>query len=133
MESQRQEIILEYATLYYEEPIVYIVFNDGVELGFPETKELISCAEKLSDYKPYFVFSDVRANVQVTREGKRVARDRNQAPLHLGSAILLNSTMLKFGINFFKDIGDPSYPFRAFTDKQEAINWLLKLSTTPIP
>lgn len=132
MEPQEQEIILDYATLHYEEPIVHIVFQEGAQLGFPEMRRLIACAEKLSGKKPYFVFSDVRANVQVTREGKRVAKDINEAPLHLGSAILLNSNMLAMGINFFQDLGYPQFPFRAFTDKQEAIDWLLKLPTIPL-
>ena len=132
MELEQKEIILDYATLHYEEPIVYIVFKANTQLGFPETRELISCAEKLSNKKPYFIFSDVRANVEVTREGRRVAADINEAPLHLGSAVLLNSNMLKLGVNFFNGFTTPVFPFRAFTDKQEAINWLLKLPTIPL-
>lgn len=132
MESLQKEIVLDYATLRYEEPIVYIVFKNDVELGFPETRELISCAEKLSNKKPYFVFFDARANVQVTPEGRRVAANTNEAPLHRGSAVLLNSDMLKLGLNFFNGLTTPSFPFKAFTDKQEAIDWLLKLSLTPL-
>lgn len=133
MELLQKEIVLEYATLRYEEPIIHITFKENIELGFPETRELIFNSEKLSNNKPYFVLSDVRTNVQVTPEGKRVAANANEAILNRGCAILLNSNMLKLGINFFNEFNTPSFPFRAFTDKQEAIDWLLKLPLTSLP
>lgn len=127
MESTPNEITLEYATLRYEAPIVYITFKENVELGFPETRELISCSEKLSEGKPYLVLSDARASVRVTPEGRRIAADVKEAPLHRGSAVLLNSILLKSSINFFTGFTMPAFPFRIFTEKTEAVDWLLKL------
>ena len=130
-QSTSTEVELFYVTMRYERPIVHLVFKKDVELGFPEMRELTSYAEKLSDNKPYLVFSDVRANVKVTSEGRRVAADIKEAPLHRGNAVLVNSNMLKQAINFFSDFKKPVFPYRAFTDKQKAIDWLLELPVTP--
>lgn len=126
--SNLQEIAkLYYVSMYYEEPVVHFTFKEGAELGFPEIRELTACAEKLSGNKPYVVFSDARVNMSVTTEGRRVSADSKEAPLHRGSAVLVNNNMLKLAMNFFGNFKTPSFPFRAFTDKQKAIEWLLQL------
>jgi hypothetical protein len=71
-----KEIDLSYVTIKYEEPIVYFIYKEGAQLGFPEIRELIFYAEKLSHFKPYVTFSDVRApEMGITNEGKRVVED----------------------------------------------------------
>jgi hypothetical protein len=122
------EINLPYVSITYKEPIVYFVYKDGVELGFPEIRELISCAEKLSGHKPYVTFSDVRANVSITREGKRMVEDLKNMPLFRGTAILVKNSMYKFAINFLNYTSKSRYPSCAFTSEKKAINWLLSLS-----
>lgn len=123
-----EEVKLPYATLYYNEPIVYTVFNENVELGFPEVRALIFHSEKLSGYKPYVAFSDARAeNIRVTPQGRKAAAAPGHAPLSRGSALLVNSNVLKTALNLFDDIGGFHGAFKAFTDRQEAIDWLLKL------
>ncbi len=131
MQSEPKEVELPYVTIYYEKPIVHLIFKEGAELGFPEIRELTSYAEKLSGNLPYFVFSDVHANVSVTPEGRRVAADIKEAPLHRGSAVLVNNSMLKLAVNFFSGFKKPLFPYRAFTDKQKAIDWLLQLPIAP--
>jgi len=124
----KESINLGYVKIHYEEPIVYFVFSDNVELGFPEIRELTASAEKLSNNRPYLSFSDARVNVNVTHEGRKFAADINEAPLHRGTAVLVKNTALKIAANFFMNFGQPKYPFRAFTDETEAIQWLLKIN-----
>jgi hypothetical protein len=121
------EINLPYASIKYEEPIVYFVYKD-VELGFPEIRELISCAEKLSGHKPYVTYSDVRANVSITIEGKRVVEDMKNMPLFRGTAVLVKNSLYKFAVNFLSYHKKARYPSRAFTSEKAAIEWLLSLS-----
>lgn len=125
MTAKTETIELDYVTISYKEPVVYLVFKDGAELGFPQIRELTSHAEKLCGNKPYLVFSDTRAKVNVTPEGRKVSADSKEAPLHRGTAVLVKSSMIKIAINFFGGLQKPMYPFRAFTDKKEAIDWLL--------
>ena len=127
MSALPKSIELEYVTIHYDQPIIHLVFKEGAELGFPEMRELTSYAEKLSDNRPYMVLSDVRAKVSVTPEGKRIAADIKNAPLNRGSAVLVSNNMFKIAVNFFTDFKKPVFPYKAFTDKQKAITWLLQL------
>jgi hypothetical protein len=121
------EINLPYVRITYSEPIVYFEYKEGTELGFPEMRELISCAEKLSGHKPYVTFSDVRLDINVTNEGKKVLADAKNLPLFRGTAALVTNNLYKFAANFLNSFNKSPYPFRAFTSKEEAINWLLTL------
>jgi hypothetical protein len=118
---------LPYAVINYASPIVYIKFEKEVELGFPEIRELTHHAEEISDRTPYFVLSDVSEMVSVTNEGRKLAANAKEAPLHRGTAVLVKSTLYQLAANFFSNFAKPLFPFRAFTDKQEAADWLLKL------
>ncbi|MDF2451894.1 MAG: hypothetical protein K0S26_1398 [Bacteroidota bacterium] len=120
-------IELPYVTISYQEPIVYFRFMDGAELGFPEIRELISQAEKLSDFKPYLTFSDVRNDVNVTNEGKRMLENFNNMPLFRGSAVLVKNNLYRFAVDFMNYYNKPKFPFKAFTSEEKAINWLLSL------
>jgi hypothetical protein len=119
------EIDLPYSHIYYEAPIVYIEYKKDAELGFGEIRELVSKAEELSGGKSYVVLSDVRKGINVTPMGKKISGSPGTAPLHRGTAVLLSNPMLRLAANFFGK-SNP-YPFRAFTDKQKAVEWLLTL------
>ena len=128
MESETiSEIELPYVSISYIDPIVYFVYKEGAELGFPEIREVISYAEKLSNYKPYFTFSDARVNMNVTNEGKKIIADMKNMPLFRGTAILVSNNLYKYAANFLSFYNKPKYPFQAFTSKEDAIAWLLTL------
>jgi hypothetical protein len=122
---------LSYATISYQEPIVYFEYKEGVELGFPEIRQLISHAEELSGNKPYVTLSDIRLNLNITNEGKRYVSDINNMPLFRGTAILVQNDLYKIALNFIQSLNKPHYPFRAFTDKQKAVEWLSGLPLNP--
>lgn len=48
MDETIDKIDLPYACITYMEPIVYFEYKEGAELGFPEIRKLIACAEELS-------------------------------------------------------------------------------------
>jgi hypothetical protein len=127
LDTEINEIELSYVSITYAEPIVYFDYKEGAELGFPEMKELIAGAEKLSGHKPYFTYADVRVNVNVTNEGKKFLADLNNMPLFRGTAALVKNNVYKFAANFMNHYSKQKYPFRAFTSKEEAIAWLLSL------
>jgi hypothetical protein len=127
MNKTISEIELSYASIVYANPIVYYTYKEGTELGFPEIRELIFCAEKLSGNKPYVTFADVRLNVNMTNEGKRFLADIENMPLFRGTAAWVNNSIYKYAANFLSYYDRPKYPFRAFTSKEEATDWLLSL------
>jgi hypothetical protein len=122
-----EQIELGYATLSYNDPIVEIVYKAHAQLGFIEIRELIASAQKLSAGKPYLVFSDVRDGIEVTPLGKKVVSDPAESPLHRGTAVLLKSEMLVLAANFISSFKKEPYPFKAFTERKKAMQWLSTL------
>jgi hypothetical protein len=121
------EIELPYVSIKYKTPIVYFTYKEGAELGFPEIRELVSYAEKLSGQKPYLTFSDVRTTINITNEGKKMLEDMKNMPLFRGTAVLVHNSLYKYAANFLGNYNKPKYPFRAFTSEKKAIVWLLTL------
>lgn len=122
--GKMKEIDLPYAHLSYVDPIIYITYKKGAQLGFPEIRQLISSCEMLSGGKPYVTLSDVREGVELTGEGKRYVSDPNKMPLFRGTAVLVSNTLLKIAVEFATQFDKKIYPFRAFTSKEKAISWL---------
>jgi hypothetical protein len=122
------EIELPYAHLAYQAPIVQITFKDNVELGYPEIHNLIRYANILSDNKPYYIFSDARACVNITPQGRKLAANLNVAPLHKGTAVLVQPSILKTALTAFGKLIQPSVPYRLFIDRYQAVNWLKWMS-----
>ena len=122
-----EELNLDYVCIRYEKPIVYLTFKSGADIGFPEVKELIACAEKLSDKKNYVVLSDVREDVSVTREGRKYSAQSKNSPFHKGTAVLVKNTAYKLAVDLFLGLQVPEFPYSVFTEEQKAIDWLLSL------
>ena len=115
---------LPYVTVTFDAPIVYYTYKQGAELGFPEMKEVIRAAEKLSWSRPYFTFSDVRAKMNVTPEGRKYIMDFRHMPYFRGAAVLVSTSMMKVALNFFSYFQKKKYPLKAFTSKEKALEWL---------
>lgn len=122
------EIKLQYVTIKYIKPVVYFTFTTDTELGFPEIKELVSCAEKLSGGVNYFTLADIREiSISVTNEGRRMVKNNSAMPFFRGNAVVVKNNLYKYTIDFLASISSSIYPLRAFTSKEEAVNWLLTL------
>jgi hypothetical protein len=118
---------LSYVDITYDAPVVYFRYKKDAQLGFPEIRELIASAEKISGHKPYVTFSDVREGLEVTNEGKKVFADPGNMPLFRGTAVLVSNNMYKFAVDFMNTFNRPKFPFRAFVSEEKAIEWLRSL------
>jgi len=123
-------IELPFAKLYYKAPIVYLVLNEGVNLDAPDIKQIIKSCEQLSDHKPYLLFSDARVFLSITAEGRKIASDPNESKLVIANAVLINNLSIKLVANFFATFNQPHFKFKVFTNRQKAVDWLLKFELT---
>jgi hypothetical protein len=117
-------IDLGYTNMYYRNPIVHLVFEENIELGFPEIREIIKHAETLSNHKPHLILAEILAEVSITQEGKRLAYKKEEAPLHKGTAVVVRNKLLPLAVALFNASPAPEYPCRVFTDREQAFNWL---------
>ncbi len=109
--------------------IVWLLFKENAELGVDEIKELIKATEKLSDYKPYLLMSDVRVNLSITPEARKVAADEKEAPLLVANAVIVNNLAIRLTANFFSSFNKPHFEFKVFNSEKKAIDWLMKFKS----
>ncbi len=120
-----KNIALPYAVMHYEEPIVSIVFKEKSQLGFLEMRELTRNAVKLSGGKSYFTLCYIPNQINITPLGKQIVSDIKEAPLCKGSAIIAKKDIAEHTANFFYKINRSKFVCKAFSDGQEARDWLL--------
>jgi hypothetical protein len=121
-----KEIKFSHTTVRYQEPLISLVFNEGADLDIAEVRELIAAAEKLSGKKPYLLFSDVRVNMGITPEARKVSADKKEAPYVVANAVLVNNLGLSITANFFMKFNKPHFPVKVFYDEAKAMEWLMK-------
>jgi ethanolamine utilization protein EutA (predicted chaperonin) len=121
-----EEIKFSHTVVSYREPVVSLTFTEDSELDVAEIRELIAAAERLSGKKPYLLFSDARGNLAITPEARKVAAAKNEAPLLVANAVLVNNLGLSITANFFMKFNKPHFPVRVFYDEKKAMEWLMK-------
>lgn len=119
--------LLPFASLEYHEPIVNLTLSDNVEIGFPEIQAITKKSEELSGFRPYFLLVNLGKNVRLTTEGKKTAINPTEHPLRRGSAVMVKSEAEEKSAGFFTEAPNRLAPRRSFTDRSEAIKWLLSL------
>lgn len=120
------EIEFPHSIVIYNPPVMFLNFKEGAELDVKEIKEMINAAETLSGKKPYLLLSDVRNQVEITPEGRKIAADKNESPCVLANAVLTNNLALKLTANFFIKINKPHFPLKVFNDYRKALKWLME-------
>jgi hypothetical protein len=114
--------------MYYGDPVVHIVFDEDIELGFSQIREIFGQAEKLSGHKPHVILAEVKADVSITQAGRRFGLRKEEAPFHRGTAVVIKKELYPLAVAFLNYTPNLEYPFRVFADKEKAIRWLNGIS-----
>jgi hypothetical protein len=105
--------------------ILYSEFKKEVVLDVVMCKQSINLRHEISAGEHQYWLYDFKNIKSMPSEGKEYANLYGQDFLH-ASAALVHNHLQKYIVNIFIAIKKPKVPFRAFTDRQEAIDWLLK-------
>lgn len=126
-----------YITVWTEESypeIIFGVYAPRLEIDLTIAKELIDNRVEFSNGKAMYTLIDFTNVKSVTKE----ARDYMNTPEGglkglLGGAFLSNNVVATLFINLFLKVSHPVIPAKFFTDRTEALNWLLKIKNeTPV-
>ncbi|HWY33510.1 MAG TPA: hypothetical protein VNX68_02615 [Nitrosopumilaceae archaeon] len=120
------ELDLTFARIRYEDPVIFIIFKEGAELGTEQVLELIAISEKFSNYQPYLLFSDARVFLNITAEARKISASKEKAPLVKANAVMVNNVAIRLTGNVFINFNKPHFPVRLFEDEKKAMEWLLK-------
>jgi hypothetical protein len=105
--------------------ILYSIFKKEIELNVPVCKQCIALRHEISGGEKQYWLYDFNNIKSMPSEGKDYADKYGQDFLH-ATAALVHNHLQKYIVNIFIAIKKPHVPFRAFTNKQDAKNWLLK-------
>jgi len=120
-----------YITVWTEElypEILFGIYAPRLEIDLNTAKELIENRVEFAGGKPMYTLLDFTNVKSVTKE----ARDYMNSPEGglkglLGGAFLSNNVVATLFINLFLKVSHPVIPAKFFTDRTEALNWLLKI------
>lgn len=119
-----REVDLSVGILRYEEPVMFLILKEDTCLTAAKLEEIAESARRLSAGKPYLLFSDARANLDISPDGQRVASSGQLLRLIGASAILVSSWPKKFIANLFIRFNTMPFPMRLFTNAGKALSWL---------
>jgi hypothetical protein len=120
-----KEIKINEATVSLrDDGIVDVLFNRNVILDVPLQMLLLNIYQEITERKKHPFLFEAFEGVKVTREAKLNAlRIEDEAP---GSAYAVVASNIGYYIiaNFYLKVKRPKMPFRVFSKKEEAVDWL---------
>lgn len=123
-------IVKTQAGYFYEEGKILYSFLEG-EIDEADVKDHITKGFEHISQQPILVLSNVKKLEKLTEKARLYLGGADAKKLVLKNAIVLNSVLQRMTVNFFENLGYPSYPSGVFTDEAKAIAWLLKEPNTP--
>ncbi len=105
--------------------ILYSEFKKEVILNVAISQSVINSRHKISAGEKQYWLYNFKNIKSMPSEGKEYA-DRYGQDFLYAAAALVHNHLQKYIVNIFISIKKPKVPFRAFTNKQEAKDWLLK-------
>ena len=113
----------EHIKYWIENRILFSEFINPIELNENNSKVIIELRHKISNnIKQYWCY-DFRNVISMDRESRNYAEKYGQEFLH-ASAAIVKSRIQSFIINIFIGLKNPKIPFKAFIEKEDAIEWL---------
>ncbi len=109
-----------------EDGILKSEFLKSVILNEDFCEKAINIRHEISNNEKQYWLYDFRNVADMNTAGRKYAEKYGQDYLHATAAIV-NSHLTKFIVNLFIRINNPQIPFKAFKDKQEALEWLKEL------
>jgi hypothetical protein len=92
-----------------------------------KTQELLG---DLVGRKRVRIFVTTKDFSNMTPEGRKVAATKEANKYTIAVAVLIDSLAKKLVFNFFITLNKPILPIKGFTNKEEAIQWLMSMNAS---
>jgi hypothetical protein len=116
----------EHVVFWIEDKILYSKFKHEIILNPAVCSEFIRLRHEISAGEKQYWCYDFKHVISMPREGKEYAEQYGQDYLHASAAVVYNH-LQKFIVNIFISIKNPKIPFKAFTNKEKAVQWLKEI------
>ncbi len=104
-------------------------FVEGAYMEVADSREAIAAVRELTGDVPAFLLTDMRHVKGASSEARAFGSTPEMVPYIAAIALLTSSPLTRMIANFFVRFTRPAYPVRMFTDRDEALAWLLAART----
>ncbi len=109
----------------YKQGYVRVLFFDNVVLDIDLQKKLIDNYLVLCEGKRYPFLFEAMENVTVTKEARENAKILEDIAPAIATAVIASTLPYRMIANFYLKFNKPKKPFKIFSDKNDAVKWLL--------
>lgn len=113
----------EFAKFYIENGILYFHYKENVNIDLDAAKKIVTDRLNFQQDVEFPVFVDSRGIESVSRDARNYMAQYGSEKLS-ASALLINSPVQRIIGEFFLKINKPEIPYRLFTNKDKALEWL---------
>lgn len=105
--------------------ICHIVFHPDVQITVEEMRVIEQALLQLSNNRPLKILMDTRNKyIHFEPEARKYAATAEITKKFVAEAVLLNNLPSRLLFNFFLKFDQPTFPIRAFSDLDAAMEWL---------
>lgn len=111
-----------------DEAVIFWNYAPGLEMDIAIARELVQHRLEYTQGKSVYALIDVTNLKSTTKEARDFMNSREGGLKGLlGGAFLSNNVVSTLLVNLYLKVNRPAIPARFFTDRQEALIWLLKI------
>ena len=119
------KVDLEFVSIEYREPIVYLRFKENVTLYGKEVKAIGEACKKVTNGNKYLALTDIETPLDITPEGRKASAEGKNGKNIIANAILVRRLGQRLIANVYEEVNKPPFPIKVFTEEAEAEKWLL--------
>lgn len=105
--------------------ILFTEFKQQLNITKYNVKEIIDLRHRISDNQKQYWCLDFNGIKSYSKEAQDYASEHGQEFL-FACATIANTHFAKFMINFFLIVKKPKVPLKVFTQKEDAVKWLIE-------
>ncbi len=113
----------DFSKLWLENSILHSCFTVPVNMTLDKVKEFINMRHEVSNGNKQYWCYDLHNLKDFPKEVRDYVGIHGQEYLHATAAVT-DSHITKYFVNIFLKIKAPPTPFKAFTTKEDALEWL---------
>jgi len=111
-----------------DEEVIFWNYAPALEMDITIARELVQHRLAYTHGKSVYALIDVTNLKATTKEARDFMNSRDGGLKGLlGGAFLSNNVVATLLVNLYLKVNSPAIPARFFTNRQEALNWLLKI------
>lgn len=109
---------------YITDGILYSEYKERTDVDEDAAKSVIELRHKISNGINQYWCMDIRGVKMFGKQARDYVDIHGQDFLY-ACAVLVHSHLTKFMVNTYLKLKPPKVPMRVFTNKEDAVNWLL--------